>query len=218
MATEKAIVFDKGWVRYKRALSPASYTPLLKRYVGRATERNGKLGEREVRREIRKGVPPTNAPLTASLKGGRKPLVGTKGTDLFNAITSRAESWHTVLVGVRRMTTHGGSYNVAEIVHEGAEIPVTPAMRSMFQLLFWASRQYHAGRPVTVHLEGRALELWMMSKSKRFYPLKPTTVAIVIPRRPFIEYAFRERSLRDGAEKNWTEAINQAIRAQVRRA
>jgi len=211
-----AITFDKGWLRYKRALNPSSYTATLKRHVGKATERNGLLAVREVRREIRRGVPPTNALLTRQLKGGGKPLVGTSGADLFNAVTSNLVAWHTVVVGVKRMTSHGGHFNVAEIVHEGAEIKVTPAMRTMFRLLFWASEQYNSGRPVTVHLEGRARELWMMSKRKRFYPLKDSTTTIVIPPRPFFRYAFRERSLHRAIERNWADAVNRAIRHQAR--
>jgi hypothetical protein len=211
MATA-AIIFDKGWIVFRDVISPGQFRQRLMRHVGRATARNGKLAERQVRREIRAGVPPTNAGLTHDLKGGSKPLTGTKGADLFNSVTSFSDVWHTAIVGVKRMA--GENTNVASVVHDGRKIPVTPAMRGMFRMLAWASLQYREGKSVTVHLEGRALDLWNMSKSKRFYPLRPETQFIVIPPRPFMRYAFQEPSLRKECELNWRAAVTRALTKQ----
>ena len=212
-----AITFDLGWKRYKRALTPSSYTPLFKRYVGRATARNGKVAEKQIRKEIKGGVPPTNAALTASLKGGSRPIIGTAGADMWNAITSQATSWHTAIAGVKRTVSRGGKeYNVAKIVHEGATVRVTPAMRTMFLVLSWASQRWHAGKPIGVNLEGRARELWDMSKSKRFYALKAGTKVIRIPGRPFVRYAFQDPSLKRTVEANWRQAVNRVMRAQAK--
>jgi hypothetical protein len=207
MATA-AIIFDQGWIVFRDTISPGAFRQRLMRHVGRATARNGKIAERQVRREIRAGVPPTNAGLTQDLKGGSKPLTGTKGADLFNSVTSFSDIWHTAVVGVKRTA---GSANVAEVVHNGRKIQVTPAMRGMFQMLAWASLQFRSGKPVTVHLDGRALELWNASVTKRFFPLGSSTRYIVIPPRPFLRYAFQEPALRKECELNWRAAVTRAL-------
>lgn len=202
------IVFDAGWVRFKRVIDPRLFTARLRRSVGRATARNALLGVRQVRRELKGGVPPANAPLTAELKGGSKPLVGTKGADLFNAVTSDVVSWDLAIVGAKRMSRNNA--NVAAIVHQGARIRVTAAMRTMFLILAWATKRWNEGKPIP-HLEGRALELWQASRSKQFYPLEQGTREIVIPSRPFIRYAFQDPVFKRTVELNWSVAVTRAL-------
>lgn len=218
MAARDGFRLDAGWEKFKRAVTPSRYTPVLRRHVAKATERNGLVVERRVRKEIKRGVPPTNAALTISLKGGRgKPIVGTPGADMFNSVTHIVESWNTAIVGVKRTTTRGGKeYNVAEIVHDGATVRVTQAMRTMFQVLAWASEKWRAGLPIP-HLEGRAAELWALSKKKIFFPLKPSTSVIRIPTRPFIRYTFQDREVKRIVQANWEHAVNLAFKEMARR-
>lgn len=214
----RSFTLDAGWARYKRAVNIARFTPKMKQEIEKASLRNGKLAERQIRREIRGGVPPASQALTVTLKGGGRPLVGTKGADLWNSVTSNLESWSVVWAGVKRMANRGGrNWNVAEIVHEGGVAKVTPAMRTMFLLLSWASQRWRGAKPGPIpHLEGRAKVLWEMSRTKRFFPLKPGTKRIVIPPRPFIRYAFQERSLKSAVESNWKKAVDRAIRKNAR--
>ncbi len=209
----EGIVFDAGWLRYRGALNYASYTPLFRRFVGQATARNGKLAERQVRREIRAGVPPPNRPLTAAIKGGSKPLTGTPGADLFNSITSTSPSWDVAIVGAKRMGRGGA--NIAEIVHNGRTIPVTDRMRAMFLVLAWNSARLRAGRPL-LNMSNRAFELWQMSRNKDFHRLKASTRAIVIPPRPYLRYAFQDPGLRRSVEGNWREAVNRALAVKAK--
>lgn len=218
MARATAIRLDAGWKKYKRALSVYEYSVMLKRLVRRATERNALFVRSAMRREITRGVPPTNAPLTIALKGGRgRPLVGTPNLDLLNSIAHEQPAWNRAIVGVSRTVSRGGgTWNIAEIVHEGATVRVTRAMRYMFGMLAWASMRYRTGKPIP-HLEGRARELWEMSKRKRFFMLGPATTHIVIPRRPFVRYTFQDRALRARVQREWERAINASFREIARR-
>jgi hypothetical protein len=197
----------KSWKSFERAIDSKYLGPVLRKNVGKATAKNALLLQRGVRQEIRKGVPPTNAPLTASLKGGNKPIVGTPGADLFNSITHDIESWDRAVVGVIRMS---GAYNIAKIVHDGATIKVTERMRNLFRVLANASKSKYV-RP---HLEGRALELWELGKrwKTKWKPLKPSTTAIVIPPRPYLRYAVQDLATRRKAKENWQDAIERTWR------
>jgi hypothetical protein len=53
-----------------------------------------------------------------------------------------------------------------------------------------------------INLTGRAAELWEM-KPYGWYPLRESTDAIIIPRRPFIEQAFKDPALRKDVEERW---------------
>jgi len=169
------------------------------------------VARKHVRKEIREGLLPDNAELTARTKSkGRrkttKPLVGTPGADLFNAIAWSLEDWNLGFVGVKRASEH---YNVARNLHEGATIRVTEKTRHMFRLLWWASKSRTA-RP---HLEGRALELWEAGGrwKTKWRPLKASTVAIIIPKRPYIAHPFMDPDLKNKVRENWSRSVQNAI-------
>lgn len=210
-----SLKFDKGWDRFEKALDPKKFGPALRRHVGKATERNAIVARSQVRKEIRAGVPPENKELTARLKsrGSRKttkPIVGTPGADLWNAIDWYVESWNEAFVGVKRTSEE---YNVAEVVHEEKVIRVTEKMRHMFRVLAWASES-----KVAPHLEGRARELWELGGrwKTKWKPLKPSTKAIRIPRRPFFRYAFQDRGLKRTVQENWSRGVANALKARTR--
>ena len=76
---------------------------------------------------------------------------------------------------------------LAELVHDGATIPVTEAMRTMFRLLWQASE----GKFDPQKLTGRAAALWKVKQSG-WLPLKDDTEHIVIVERPFMSLAFQD--------------------------
>lgn len=211
-----SLKFDKGWGIFGRAISPGSFGPTLRKHVGKGTKRNAVVARKFVRQEIRRGIPPRNAELTARLKskGGRKttkPIVGTPGADLWNAIDWTVEDWNAAFIGVKRTAKE---FNVAEIVHQGRSIRVTEKMRHMFRVLAWASK----APGVRPHLEGRALELWEAGGrwKTKWKPLKASTKAIIIPKRPFFRYAFQDPKLKKIVKENWNRSVWNAMKELAR--
>lgn len=224
MAT--GIKFGKGWKNLRAALKPGAFTKRLQEEVARATEFNAMLVSREMREAIKSGVDPANAALTAAIKGSDKPLID-KGA-LWKAITSKKLTWQTGFAGLLRgrRGADGELINVGAVLHEGASMRVTEAMRGLFLALANASRSGDASK-----LTGRALELWERTKSAKgpagrdakgrftrgtvsagfWKPLAPETTAIVIPSRPWIEIAMKTPGLRAKLKRNWEAAVQRAI-------
>lgn len=198
----------KGLRRWEKALKKGPFNAALKKNIKRATTLNAMLAAKEMRRVITAGVPPGNADLTVAIKGSTKTLVD-QG-DLFQAITYRSTGPMEAFVGVFRTSD---VFNVAAIVHEGATVNVTPAMRGLFFML-WKASEAAEGRGKMPTLTGRAADLW--SRNQVWRPLKKETRAIVIPGRPFAEKAFRNPALRKQAEKNWAEAVQSTFRERSR--
>lgn len=154
-----------------------------------------------------------NAALTKTLKGASVPLVGGKvdtgGISLFQAIRANTLDDYTVFAGVKFVSE---KYDIAETLHEGATIPVTDKMRNLFRVLFFAS----VGRFDPGALTGRAAELWRL-RPGGWKRLNPSTTAIIIPSRPFIERAFADPGMRREVKENWETALQAAFAAMARR-
>lgn len=202
----KVFTVGKGWRILAKALDPKVNQAVLQKYVGRATEANAIMVRQAVRENIRHGVGlQENAPLTALIKGGKRPIVGTPGLDLFNAITYAVQDWRVALVGVKRYA--GETTNVAEIVHEGKTINVTKKMRGLFWVLWLASK----GRIEFSDLEGRAKEIFEETKgAKGIKPLSKGTKKIVIPSRPFLKNTIEDDEVRARAKEKWLNAVKAA--------
>jgi hypothetical protein len=217
------IKLNKNWDIFARILDPKVAQPLLEKHVGRATLQNGMYLRKSVRQYMQRGVPiaegaegagkRTVAPLTHLIKGGSKPLVGTKGADLFNAITYEQIDWKSIEVGVKRMS---GMTNVAKIVHDGMTIKVTEAMRGLFYLLWLVD----IGRVDESELKGRAAEIYALAGKKRggrsFEPLKPGTTSIVIPPRRYLRDMYEDKGVRHTIKENWQNAVKAAIEEQAK--
>lgn len=189
----------------KLAVDPKKMDATLKKHLRRASAINGKLAEKAARKVLSGGASgiERNADLTIALKGGNKPGIGFTA-EMFRAITSKVTGDTEVFVGVLRTES---AFNIAKIVHDGATIPVSPAMRGMFFYLYKAS----IGDIDPSELTGRAAELWQHMPGG-WRPLKDSTTAIVIPSRPFMEIAFRSAGLKKRVENNWKMAIQAAMR------
>lgn len=185
---------------------------MARKRLRRATEQNGLEALGAMRRLIRKGGTfAENATLTREIKGSAKPLVD-NATSLFQALTSKVTSDTSVFIG---MLKRDEFFDIAEALHDGRVIPVTPKMRQMFQALHWAS----IGNLDPAELTGRAAELWKR-KQTGWFPLKPSTTAIVLPPRPFVDAVFDGTSLsglKVKVRRNWERAINDVLREVARK-
>lgn len=193
---------DKGWKRYRKAIDSKEFNKTLDKHMRMALSRNGLLAVAAIRKTIKGGVAPPNAPLTTEIKKSEKPLVGLHN-QLFQGITSVVVGTREVFVGVLKTDQN---YNVALTVHEGKAIKVTERMRTMFWYLWMVSM----GRMGPDRLTGRAAELWKQ-KPGGWLPLKPETQYIVIPARPFIKLAFDDEGLQKRIAENWQRAVNDAL-------
>jgi hypothetical protein len=200
------------WKKLERQLSSEVFREKISTEMRRATRTNAFMVRREVRLNLRDGNHARNAPLTTFIKGSTRPLIGPgPGAQLFQSIHFRSQSPFRAEIGVLKGDTNA---NIAIIVHEGATIPVTPAMRGMFAALQDASE----GRREPGTLRGRARDLYGR-RPKGWKALKPTTVAIRIPARPFIRQVVEREDLNRAVGRNWLAAAAAAIagtRAQLR--
>jgi len=131
-----SIKLDDNWKVLIDGLSPKTLMRGMQKHLKKGTTKNAIAIKRQVRQEIKKGIPPRNAELTRALKGGGKPIVGTPGADLFNAINYNVASWDKALIGVLRTDEN---YNVGNVVHNGETIKVTKKIRAMFWYLWKVS-------------------------------------------------------------------------------
>lgn len=187
-------------MEWRNVTDANAFSRRLKNNVRRATALNALAAAKKMREVIQSGNFKANAPLTVALKGSSKPLVA--GGDLFQSITVQQINEDEQFVGVLRTE---GDFNLVAILHQGATIPVTPAMRWMFLLLAKASE----GLMDPSKLEGRASELF--AQFQGWKPLAASTTTIVIPERPFVRIAFEAPDLIALCKANWAAACQAAL-------
>lgn len=193
----------RGLKRWRKALDARGFDEAARRNMRRATALNGKIGEKIQRQVIQSGSSlKKNAALTQAIKSSNKALVD-DGT-LFQSITSSVTDDFTVFVGVLRTSK---AWNVAQIVHEGAQEKVTSKMRGMFFALWRVS----SGKMPASKLTGRAKELYERMQDG-WLPLSDDTEVIIIPARPWVEIAFRNTQLVKQVRENWKLALEATFR------
>jgi len=208
MATT-AFKMTGDWKKLQKAFDPRVFQAKNKRHIERATELNGLLGVRTVRKTMDDpSLYKENAPLTVAIKRSTKPLID--DGDLRKAITHKAVDAFTVFVGVLR--THAFS-NIAEKLHEGVVIPVSRKMRNMFRLLWLKYQLFLRGKDAELKLTGRAEDLWEDYKGPWYRIRKPK---IVIKPRRFFKFAFDDPELQKKAKENWDLAIARTLRELAR--
>jgi hypothetical protein len=214
-----------GFDRLAAVLRPELMERLMKRHIGRATGQNAAYLAKMMRMTIRnKGsglsgaainlaapgaaanLIADNRPLTINIKGSSKPLVDSG--DLFQSITYEKIDTYTAFAGVLR---ESDGFSVAQIVHDGVKLPVTPQMRGMFILLSRAT----AGKFDPARLTGRAAALW--SRSEVWFPLKPSTTMIQVTGRPFVTLTMRDPRVQAKMRDNWEYALA-TVFADIRRS
>lgn len=200
---KSAITFT-GFRQMTRALQTATAKAALEKHVAIGTGRALKKLEALVRQEVKRGVKPANAALTIALKGSSKPLVN--HGDLFGAVRGEQTAWNRGFVGIN---SKADAFDLAKTLHKGVRIKVTQRMRNLFRVLFFASKARREGTQMP-KLSGRAAELFAMHKD--WYPLSQDTTVIRIPARPVITNALRSATAKEIAKKEWTDAVNRAIK------
>lgn len=197
MSINASFKFDTGWQKLQKAL----HYRQIRENVSRALALNAKLVEKRMRSELTRGVPPRQSALQKYIKGSSKP--GIDHADMWKAITSQQVKPDYYFIGVLRTSD---SYNVAEIVHNGAVMTVTPAMRGLFFMLWLVD----SGRMDPAKLNGRAAELYERRKGE-WKPLRPGTSRISIPARRFVARTMADQKLKQKIKDNFTQAIAAAL-------
>lgn len=205
-AAESGMRLTGDWRKLQTLLVVAQFNRRLRVHMKRATRTNALLLRKEIRANISeakyaKSRAP-NAELTRFIKGSSKPLVDKPG-GLFQSITSVVIDPFRAEVGVKKQARGA---QAAIIVHEGAQVNVTPKMRGMFAALADASQ----GRRDPGSLRGRARELFER-RSEGWKALKPGTTVIRIPRRPFIEEVVESNDVRKIIAQNWLQGAAGAL-------
>lgn len=203
-----SFVETSGWRRLRAVLSPAAFSSELEKNIRKATQFNALLAKAAIQERIQASKYAANAPLTIIIKGSSKPLVGL-GARLFRAITYKMVDSYTAFVGAIRKGGDVDAVNLIETLHQGATIPVTPAMRGMFFFLW----KLTTGTMNPARAEGRVKEIYeqIEGTGKIIYPLRDTTTAIHIPPRPFMKDVFEDASLAAAMRANWDKAVAAAI-------
>lgn len=197
----------KGLRRWKKALDARGFDQAARRHMRNATELNGKIGEKLIRKALQSGRGlKKNAALTVAIKGTNKP--GVDDSTMFQAITSQVIDDFTVFVGVLRTNEN---FNIAVAVHQGAQAKVTAKMRGMFFALWLASQ----GSLDAGDLTGRAKELFGRMQ-EGWLPLLNETEVIIIPPRPFIRTAFKNTQMTKQVRDNWKLALEAAFRERAK--
>jgi len=194
---------DKGWKRYEKAVNAKNFDKLFKKNMRKASQLNSLAAKRAITHTIKKGDFAANAPLTLALKQGNTPLMDTK-KKIFKNIKHKITSSTSVWVGILKTSEHFG---FIRLLNDGGMIPVSQKMRNLFDLL-WKAK---LGRINPSKLKGRAKELWNITHAG-WRPLAKNTKAIVIPARPFIDKAFKDKTLKQLVKKHWTEATTATLK------
>lgn len=132
-----------------------------------------------------------NAPLTVALKRSSTPLVN--HGDLVGSLTYQVRDLKTLRVGVNSRRVGRSRRFLAEILHNGATITVTPRMRQAFFAVMQSRREDGKGLPAGVKgMRGPGF--------------------IVIPPRPFIARPLGSKELRKFAVDRWLTALATSLR------
>lgn len=201
-----------GWDKFTNRVDQAHFKNRLETNLGKATQYNGMVIRREIRKNIRSKKYEKNAALTSLIKGSTTPLID--AGDLWGAITTKNVDAYTLFIGVLKSTTTKRGMpmvNLVQLLHEGGTLQVTEHMRNMFILL----AEVGEGKRDISTLEGRTLEIAksLGDRISQIKPLKPTTTHIVIPPRPFIADVLKDKAILKKCEDNWRKAVDAALRS-----
>lgn len=183
------LVLSGDWDIMTKTLD--TFEGTLAREIERATEISAIKVRDEIRTRIDDRKYEPNAPRTLILKNDPEglPLAGKtqSGAALLKSLAYVLLPPFAAIIGVNRFARWKGRVNVAQIVHDGITIKVTPKMRQYFKFL--AFKYSDLG----------------------FKPLHPRTTRIVIPPRPFIGDVMDDKGVQAEVRKRWEEAVDNAF-------
>lgn len=190
--------------KFAKLTAPDNFYRHMRRHIPRTTGLNARLAADKIKRVLRSGSSDMakNASLTIMIKDSSRPLIDVG--DFVHSITAQKIDDWTAWVGISSDHPEAG---LMQMLHEGATIRVTPAMRGMFFMLWKAS----TGQMDSSKLTGRAAELFARQPAG-WLPLKETTTAIVIPGRPWTKIASEDTGLKQQMKSNWEMALQSVFR------
>lgn len=179
------------WRQVIDALDGGRFENRLARALAIAGARVGQRFTRDARKLIRAGDYAPNSEITKAIKGSSKPLVD--GGDLFQAITFTQPSPYELRLGVMRAASGDKLVNLGLVLHEGATLVPTPAMR----------------RAVFAKLRANATKSRLAALGPR---ARGTAKAVwVIPARPFLARPAGTSAFRDFVGATYSEAVKAAL-------
>ena len=199
---------DKGWKKFEMAINPARVNAAMITAIYKATAVNAAIVAKEMRKFIKKNEYSANATLTQNLKGSSKALFDT-GL-LYQSIQPKMLDKFSAFIGILRQTKTAdgkGLANIAEKLHDGFEIRVTPKMRGLFAAIANAQK----GKLSPDKLTGRAAFLYRKLK-RPVKALKPGTEKMIVPARPFVERVFFDSAIMARVKMNWARAAQAALK------
>jgi len=178
----------KGLKDFEKFLSKQSMQ-ILRDEIGKATLRNVLLMQAEIRRTILSKEFAPNTALTQAIKGENFPLKDT--SDMVNGVETELRDSFNGFVGflkASRSSHHGDLKRVVELLQEGFEFRITPAMRAFF----FAKLRGGGGVDGAAHGGGG-------------------TGIVRVVGRPFLKRTFESPAMRDKLNTNWEKAVKTAL-------
>lgn len=195
------------WVEYGNKIDPTLFKAALGVTVPKALNLAGFEMRKIMRKTMSSGKFKKNAALTIAIKGSTKPLID--HADMFASVThALAPSGREVFIGILHTAKSRDGRSLTNLglhLHEGVKIPVTERMRRLFFYLALASE----GTISPSELTGRAAVLFR--RNQNWLPLDAKTTHIVIPSRPWIRRAFKNRGFHAKFRIELTNAVKRAI-------
>lgn len=182
-----------GFKEFADLLNPTNFEPRLKKQVKESMDLIGLVAGDAILKAIDERQPPpgtsssdyANKPRTIAMKGNDTPLVGEAPASLRASIAHEVKSWKKVIVGVLRNRTEPGKDGKPDDVISIAAI-------------------VHQGATIAVTDKMRAF------MALQGFPLKPETIKIRIPGRPFLLSVLKKEMMTQ-YKTIWNEAIQVAL-------
>lgn len=200
------------WKVAIEALKDKSWKLALEKHMAQAMHINAAILVKAVRRAVKEAEShgKRNAWLTVMIKGQDNPLVQTG--DLHQSVGSVVHKWNRADIGVMGKVRSRKVIRYAQIVHDGTQYNVTRKMRSMFRMLHFVSINPKLAKNIR---SARARKLWSLfrrnAKGQVWPLLKASTVKIVIPPRPYLEWAITRYDAIEVVAENFFVAVIRSI-------
>lgn len=192
------VLNDAAWEQFRRALDPARFRAAIRVGIKRGLKRAARYLAVQMRSAINRRIYTSNKALTIALKFHAKPLVGSQFFDMdrterfVEEIGWVLKSETEVHIGaVRGSVWKGKRYNIAQVIHDGIKIKITPKMAQ------WLARAEELTTAMHGVGAGFAAASIVRAERKRYHrdirvaPYKAGTKGyIVIPPRPWLVRIF----------------------------
>lgn len=184
---------ESSWRNFGRALNSHRFNNAIRSGIKIGLKKAARYLIREMKKAINRRSYTANRALTIALKLSAKPLVGsrTSTTNLVDSMGYLMNGNYEIHVGsVRGSSFNGRRYNIAEIVHDGCIIRITPKMGLW---LATATNRVQNRFGMSVDDIASSVVGYERRRYRRNVTLSSKTAGrgfIVIPRRPWLVNIF----------------------------